>query len=261
MRYIVEATRNQLISKSKKGARYKHGQGNRWTAKSQCRVANKVIDYNEIDMNNFWKNDILKFNITVAGKTNTYTVAVELGGTLEKLKRLVRNNQNKFNADIVYTALLQGLNGDDIKISCSCPDYKYRFQYWSTKEKYNAGKEQNTPTKITNPEDRLGASCKHTLAILNNAEWLHKIASVITNYANYCRDKMEYNYGKFIFPKIFDMTYEKAIQMTIDDFDDKGNLKTDLDSSPEIINLSNAIGKERGKFKKGSNKNPETQRR
>lgn len=46
--------------------------------------------------------------------------------------------------------------------------------------------------------------------------------------------------------------------MTIDDFDDDGNLKTDLDSSPEIINLSNAIGKERGKFKKGSNKNPET---
>ena len=46
--------------------------------------------------------------------------------------------------------------------------------------------------------------------------------------------------------------------MTINDLDDEGNIKDTLDTSEEIINLSNAIGKERGKFKKGSNKNPET---
>lgn len=67
---------------------------------------------------------------------------------------------------------------------------------------------------------------------------------------------MEYNYGRFIFPKLFGMNYEKAIQMTMDDFDDDGSVKSNLDTSEEIINLSNAIGKARGKFKKGSNKNP-----
>ena len=67
---------------------------------------------------------------------------------------------------------------------------------------------------------------------------------------------MEYNYGKYIFPKLFGISYEDAVQMTIDDYDENGNPKDNLNSEESLINLSNALGKVRGRFKKGSNKNP-----
>ena len=67
---------------------------------------------------------------------------------------------------------------------------------------------------------------------------------------------MEYNYSKYIFPKLYGMDYKKAVQMTLDDYDDEGNVKDKLSSDEEIINLSNALGKVRGRIQKGSNKNP-----
>ena len=65
---------------------------------------------------------------------------------------------------------------------------------------------------------------------------------------------MQYNYGKFIFPKIYGISYEKAVQLTIDDYDDKGELKSNLASDEALINLSNALGKVRGRFTKKENK-------
>ena len=58
---ITEATRAQLINQSKQTGQYKDGSGNRWTAKNNCKIANTVSDYNKIDMDTFFKKDILKF--------------------------------------------------------------------------------------------------------------------------------------------------------------------------------------------------------
>ena len=69
---------------------------------------------------------------------------------------------------------------------------------------------------------------------------------------------MEYNYSKYIFPKLYGMDYKKAVQMTLDDYDEEGNVKDDLKSDEELINLANALGKVRGRFKTKSNKNPVT---
>ncbi len=53
---INEATRNQLITKSRRADFYSDkAKGNRWTAKSQCKIASTVKDYNRIDMDTFWK--------------------------------------------------------------------------------------------------------------------------------------------------------------------------------------------------------------
>lgn len=254
---IDEATRNQLIAKSKKGTTYKHkSNSNRWSAKSNCLVANTVKDYNKIDMDTFWKKDILSFQVKVEGETDEYLVTVELKDILSKIQRRVQNNHNKLEIKCIYDSLIQALNSEDIKIDCTCPDFQYRFRVWATKNNYNAGTAENREAKITNPDDQLGAACKHILCVINNAEWLQKIASVINNYVNYCKDKMEYNYSRFIFPKIYGMSYDKAVQMTLDDYDDKGDIKDKLDSDEDLINLSNALGKVRGRIKKGSNKNP-----
>jgi hypothetical protein len=63
---------------------------------------------------------------------------------------------------------------------------------------------------------------------------------------------MEYNYSRFIFPKVFGIDYNKAIQLCINDYDENGNLKTDLESDEATINLSNYIAKNR--FKGNRNK-------
>lgn len=256
MQNVNEATRNQLINKSKSGQEYKSNKGNRWTAKSNCSISNAVKDYNKIDMDTFWKKDILNFKIKVKGETDTYLVAVEFNNILNRIKDNVVKNNNKLEIKCVYNALFQALNSSDVKIDCSCPDFKYRFRVWATKKGYNAGKEEKREAKITNPADNLGAACKHILLILNNVEWLQKIASVINNYINYCKDNMEYNYSRFIFPKIYGMSYDKAVQMTSNDYDKDGKVKDKLESDEALINLSNALGRIRGRIKKGSNKNP-----
>lgn len=261
LQLLNEATRNQLLVKSRKGASYKDAsKGNRWTAKSKSKVANAVKDYNKIDMDTFWKKDKLTFKIKIEGETDTYFVTVEFTNILEKIESRIRQNKNKLEIKCIYDALLQALNSSDVKVDCTCPDFKYRFRVWATKNDYNAGDAENREAKITNPSDNLGAACKHILCALNNAEWLQKIASVINNYINYCKDNMEYNYSRFIFPKLYGMTYNKAVQMTIDDYDEKGEVKDTLDSDEELINLANALGKVRGRIKKGSNKNPVAQK-
>lgn len=261
LQLLNEATRNQLLVKSRKGASYKDAsKGNRWTAKSKSKVANTVKDYNKIDMDTFWKKDKLTFKIKIEGETDTYFVTVEFNDILSKIESRIKQNKNKLEIKCIYDSLLQALNSSDVRVDCTCPDFKYRFKVWATKHDYNAGDSENREAKITNPGDNLGAACKHILCVLNNAEWLQKIASVINNYINYCKDNMEYNYSRFIFPKLYGMTYNKAVQMTIDDYDSKGEVKDNLDSDEELINLSNALGKVRGRIKKGSNKNPVAQK-
>lgn len=132
----------------------------------------------------------------------------------------------------------------------NCPDFKYRLAYHATKQGFKAGEAENRASNITNPNDDKGALCKHISAALNNASWIRNIASVIVNYANYCRDNMEYNYSRFIFPVIFGMQYNKAIQLCIDDFDQNGEPIDDLKTTPETINIANAIAKARFKGNK-----------
>lgn len=254
---LNEVTRNALIAKSKKAPAYKSNKSkNRWVAKDNSKIANTVKDYNKINMDDFWKKDILEFKIRVEGETDNYFVTINFSNVLPRIQKQIKENKNKIEVKCIYQALFQALNSSDIKIDCSCPDFKYRFKVWATKNGYNAGSAESREAKITNPRDELGAACKHILCALNNAEWLQKIASVINNYINYCKDNMEYNYSRFIFPKLFGMSYDKAIQLTIRDYEQDGKVKDKLESDEAIINLSNALGKIRGRIKKGSNKNP-----
>ena len=44
---------------------------------------------------------------------------------------------------------------------------------------------QFMPTDETNPNNELGAGCKHVLLVLGNTSWVIKVASVIMNYIKY----------------------------------------------------------------------------
>ena len=253
---VNESSRSALISKSKGADKYANGKGSRWTQKSKCTVASTVKDYNKIDMNTFWKNDKLTFGVKVTGETNSYVVTISFDHILDKIQRKIHDNKNLLEFKCIYDALIQAINTGDVLVSCTCPDYKYRIKYWNSQNGDEAGTKETRAADITNPDDSKGPACKHILAVLNNVEWLNKVASVINNYANYCKDNMEYNYSKYIFPKLYGMDYKKAVQLVMDDYDENGELKDTLDSDESTINLSNALGKVRGRIQKGSNKNP-----
>lgn len=248
---LLEKTRAQLISKSKQGDNYsaknqKLGK-NRWERRVHSRIATTVADYNNIDMNAFWKGDILQFGVKVQGETDNYVVTVIFENILERIRREIEYNKNKLEFKCILRSLLQAFNSEDVYIACDCPDFIYGgFNYWGAQEHYNSdpkyGIAMDTPV-IKNPNDSKGAGCKHINLVLSNLNWMMKIASVINNYIWYCKDNMELNYAQYIFPKLYGMDYDKAIQMTLFDTDD-------LETDPELINLSNALGRRRTQYKK-----------
>ena len=250
--YLVEVNRQQLLNLGKNGAKYKGKNTSRWTAKSKISVANTVRDYNQIDMNRFWKDDVLKFVVKVKGETDNYNVTVEFSQLSQKIQGYVKAAKNLFNRDIVTKALMNALSSSQVKISCDCPDFKYRLAYQATRADAKAGEQETRASNITNPTNNLGLCCKHILAVLNNAYWIRNVASVIVNYANYCKENLEYNYSRFIFPKIYGVQYNQAVQMCMDDFDSDGDVIDELKTSKELINLANAIAKAR--FRKNKSK-------
>lgn len=250
---LTEANRRQLLDKSKHSDSYKDpARGNRYTRRTKSRIAASVRDYNSLDMNALFKGDILDFVIPVHGETSDYEVKITFEHVLSAIQDEIKRNNNKLEFKCILRALIKVFNSEDVYVSCSCPDFKYSGNaYWATVGRYNSGTPQTNNGKgIRNPHDTKGAGCKHINLCLANVDWLMKISSVINNYIYFARDNMENNYASYIFPKLFGMDYNKAIQLTLNDFDDKGNLKPDLDSDPKIINLANQLGRRRTQYKK-----------
>jgi len=238
---ILEASRNDLITKSKVSNKGRQ----RFKRRVKSKVANQVKQFNSIDMNKLFKEDILTVNVSVKGETDDYTVKISFGGFLEILSKEVART-GIFDLRTVTRALLDGFNKDNVYIYCTCPDFKYRFQYWATKNDINSGPPQNDNGKwIRNPDDRLGSGCKHTLLVLSNNSWLIKVASVIKNYVKYMEKYYQQEYADIIYPAIYGKEYEEPVQTSM--FDDD-----ELDSTEDTLDKSNEYGRTSTQFKKGN---------
>lgn len=257
---LLEKTRNELINKSKKSDNYSRKNQfngkNRWERRVHSKVANTVKDYNKIDMDAFFRADILDFIIKVQGETNNYEVQITFEEALREIANEVKRNNTKLEFKCVLRGLISAFNRGNVYVSCSCPDFTYRQAYWATKGQYNSGTPQPSNGKmIANPGDTKGGGCKHINLCLANLDWMMKIASVINNYIYWARDNIETQYAKTIFPAIYGMSYDKAIQMTLDMYDENGEIKPEystdtLKSTEDVINMSNMIGRQRGQYKK-----------
>jgi hypothetical protein len=238
---ILEASRNDLITKSKTSNKGRQ----RFKRRVKSKVANQVKQFNSIDMNKLFKDDILTVNISVNGETNNYVVKISFGGFLELLRKEI-DRTGVFDLRSVTRALLDGFNKDDVYIHCSCPDWKYRFAYWGTKNNINSGEPQNSNGKwIRNPDDRLGSGCKHVLLVLSNNSWLIKVASVIKNYVKYMEKYYQQQYADIIYPAIYGKPYEEPVQTSMFDSDE-------LVSDEDTLDVSNELGRTSGQFKKGN---------
>ena len=243
---LLELNRNQLINKSKNSDNYKDtSKGrNRWERRNRSKIDRRVDQYNKIDMNTFFKKDELKIGINVHGETDDYIVTIRFNGALRAISDEIKRNNNKLEFKCVLIALQRTFNNGDVFVSCTCADWKYRQSYYSTRDGYNSGVPELRASNITNPHDTKGAGCKHINLVIGNIDWVMKIASVINNYIHYMEEHYQRLYADVIFPRLFNMPYQRAVQLNL--FDTGTD---ELDSKEDEIKLSNRYGRDRTKFR------------
>lgn len=246
---LLEVSRRDLITKSKRGKEYsKNNQAlgkNRWERKKWSRVANSTREFNSIDMNTFFKKDILIVNVPVNGETNNYIVKIKFSGVLKEIQKNVQANNNKLDYRTISQSLSRVFNNGDVYCNCNCPDWKFRMAHWSTVQGYNSGKPENRPNRFTwtNSNDDMGGICKHASLVLSNLSWMMKVASVINNYIHYAETYMQRQFADIIFPKIYGVKYPDALQLGMFD-------RQYLKHSKGVIDAINEFGGTRGRFKK-----------
>lgn len=238
---LHEDSRTTLLAKTKRTDKGFQ----RFKRRVKSRVANSVKQYNSIDMNKLFKEDILTVDVQVKGETDTYTVKISFGGFLELLHDQLKKQE--FNLKAVTRALITGFNRDDVYIHCSCPDARYRFAYWQTRKKTSSGDPETRPANITNPHDNLGEGCKHVLLVLSNTSWLLKVASTIFNYVNYMEKHYDRLYKKVLYPAIFQKAYEEPEQLEID-----GVHSDELETDTATIDKANVHARTKNQFKAGN---------
>jgi hypothetical protein len=254
---LLEANRNSLIAQSRSVGAYKDkSRGrNRFERKKHSKIANSVKSYNEINMNSLFKQDILQVNIPVVGENDEYTVTIKLEGVMAEIQKNIKNNGNKFEFRTIIQSLTKIFNTSDVYIKCTCPDAKYRFAHWNIIKNVSVDDSSADPGPgkgIANPDDDKGRGCKHMLLVLANGDWMMKVASVINNYCHFLSEKKPEAFLKLVFPKLYGVPADEAEQNDIVEDSE------DLETGKDLINIINDWAKNRGKFKKGSNKNPVT---
>ena len=238
---LDEVTRQQLLNKSKNADVVKSYGTTRFGRRNNVRLYNTTQNYNRIDMNSCFKADILSFMLPVQGETDNYEVQILFEGLMGDIKQEIKTNNNILEYKVVYRALIKAINRQDLLIGCTCPDFKYRFQYWATHNRYNAGHIQLVPAKITNPNDSKGAGCKHTMKVLADLDWALKLATVINNYIEYIRLHYPDKFQRLIFPVLYDMSWEEANELWLFDTEDELANTVDNDDTTEI-DLANSEG-------------------
>lgn len=248
---LLEDRRSALLSQSKKGADYapsnQYYGKNRYKRRLKSSIAPSIKHFNNMDMDKFFKTDTLDVSVDIRGETNIYKVRMSFIGTLEELHDYIKkNNIEEIDRKMILQALMKAFNRDDVYINCTCPDFRYRFKYWATKNNLLIGDPENRPADITNPGNNKGPGCKHIILCLSDSSWLIKIASVILNYIEYMEQHDPRLYQKYIYPAVYDKEYEDR-QLSI--FDNEDEI---LDSDEETIKTSNIEARKKGQFKKGN---------
>lgn len=255
MYQLNEDKRQELINKSKHADNYVTDQSkgkNRYQRRVHSKVLNSVQEFNSIDMNSLFKDNILTVNVNVQGETDNYVVQIKFGGILDEIHDQLQRNNQKFDLKVVMRTLIAAFNSDNVYIHCSCPDWNYRFSYWSRVNDISSDpsiEQTNNGMEIVNPNDTKGRGCKHSLLVLSNNRWLRAVSSVIFNYVNYMEKHYPRLYADIIYPAIYEKEYEDDVQLDIFDTEET---KDNLPDEQDEIDVSNKWAKTKGQFKPGN---------
>ena len=245
---LNEDSRSQLLSKARQGAEYKGDKSkgkNRYERRTKSKISNSVREYNQLDMNKFFKEDILDLYIKVHGETDDYMVGISFSGILELIREETTKNEDlQVDLRLILKMLKRAFNREDhVMIRCSCADFQYRHSYWCSVHDMILGDKETRPADETNPHDDLGPACKHIILVLSNTSWIVKLASAVNNYIHYIEDHYENAYAEIIYPQLYGREYDKDVQLGLFDKDELDNQDTDA---------ANQYGKTRTQFKRGN---------
>ena len=261
---LLETKRKELTQSGKNSSNYaannQHKGKNRYARRVHSSVMNSVAEFNKINMDKFFKQGILDVSIKVRGETDNYLVKLSFGGIIDSLRDQIKKSNDKFDLRVIVRALIDCFNTKDVYIHCSCPDWCYRFSYWSSYGDLSSDPEVDSKTskgtanyepkhKWTNNDMEMGFACKHVLLVLSNNSWLWKVASVIYNYVNYIKTNRERLYADFIYPALYDREYEKDVQL---DLNLNGTDDDELETDSDTLDTSNKWARTKNLFKKGN---------
>lgn len=165
---LEEVSRNDMLAKAKSQTitRYNKAPGYKGFS---------IVD---IDTTSIFTTNSLR----VTCRVGDYWDTVEMENILYWIQVEAEKNQNyQINTKGITAAIMNSIDGMDIKVDCTCPDFKYRFAYMATKLGYKYGKPENREAKITNPND-YGSICKHLISMLSNKKWLQQVTSTVMDF-------------------------------------------------------------------------------
>lgn len=169
--YLFEETRGSLLRRSRYQSKTRY----------QKRLNYTISDFRGLDLKELFENDVFLYNTPI----KDYICTIKFPGALTEIKKALKGvtDINKVNVQLISKALVKAYNNaDNMQVFCTCPDFHYRFSAWATRGGYSAGAPERRPAKITNPNNNIGAVCKHLDLLLSNHAWVTKTASVITQF-------------------------------------------------------------------------------
>jgi len=238
-RVLLEASRKELIDKSKNADVVKRYGTTRYDRRKLQHIYNSVEAFNKIDCNALFRANLLSFIVPVHGETDNYGVEVLFEGICDGIKREVVANGDELEFKCVYRALIDAINKKDILIACTCEDWKYRFAYVASRGGYNGGRPEIRAADITNPNDSKGCGCKHVMSVLDNLDWAVKLATSIYNYIIYMQETDEDKYARLIHPVIHKGPYESDHEIEQGEDDELADVM-DREEDQAILDRANA---------------------
>lgn len=220
--HLDEASRRDLITKSRTGSKKRY----------KKRLNYQVSNFKGVDLSELFNNNYLVFTTPI----KDYVCTIAFPGVLTELREVVESTNGdarKINYQMVLKALRRAFDKtDDVKVRCTCPDFKYRFMYWADHYGYLYG--PPTPgteefPDITNPDDSLGATCKHLNLFLSNKRWLIKAASVVNSLIKTYPDKA----AVYLYDEEEIVRSDEVDEKEEDEITDKGKNAVGDDSTPE----------------------------
>jgi len=197
--------RDRYLIDSRHGQNYKTMPGNRYKRRLRIRTEGGNRVWYDIDVNLFFNKDQFLFHIPVIGETDEYIVEISIENWLPILRSDIK--RDGFSVKAFKNSLAKAFRTLNIKLHCTCDDFKYRFSYYFSLFGDNSGRPETRPPDKTNPKNNLGRGCKHINFILANTIWIARIARI---FFNYCFNLYTTN------KPLFERTIAKKLNITDD---------------------------------------------
>lgn len=147
-------------------------------------------------VNNSTEFEIHKGNLVITTFVGDYEQKIELTSFLDRLRnRVMSSEYYKINVDNIRTLLRNCFSDLDLKVSCTCADWKFRLAYRASEEGYIYGEKETRPAEKTNPKDTKGSLCKHLIRVLSNYSWLSFLSGVVYRYLKNHVDELAKAFG------------------------------------------------------------------